>query len=84
MQTPTRDACASAVLTGFWLGVLLVIALLIAGCAVRTIYIPYGEPVRLREPIRNAKVWVADKSGKETPGEMDLPEGWYCLPDTRK
>jgi len=48
---------------------------------VRTIYIKDGDPVRLRETIKNVKVWVKDKNGKEVPGRLDLPEGWYCLPD---
>ncbi|MCX7804794.1 MAG: hypothetical protein N3A38_06335 [Planctomycetota bacterium] len=51
-----------------------------SGC-VRTVLVPPGEPVRLREPIRGAKVWVADKDGREIPATVDLPEGWYCLPD---
>jgi len=50
-----------------------------AGC-VRTIYVPHGTPVRLRETIRNAKVWVKDADGQTVAGRMDLPEGWFCLP----
>jgi len=46
----------------------------------RTVYVPDGTPVRLRETIRDAKVWVLDKNLKPIPGVMDLPEGWYCLP----
>jgi len=53
---------------------------ILAGCATRTIYVPDGEPVRLRETIRDAKVWVMDSDGQSVPGVMDLPEGWYCLP----
>ena len=52
-----------------------------AGCShTRTIYVPAGEPVRLRETIRKAKVWVAGEDGKPVAGVMDLPEGWYALP----
>jgi len=51
---------------------------------IRTIYVPAGTPVRLRETIRNAKVWVKDASGVDSESEMDLPEGWYCLEDTGK
>ena len=58
--------------------VILVICL--AGCWTRTIYVPAGEPVRLRETVRAAKVWVLDENGKPVAGRMDLPEGWYCLP----
>jgi hypothetical protein len=53
---------------------------LVAGCGVRTIYVPDGTPVRLRETVRAAKVWVLDSSGQPVKGVMDLPEGWYCLP----
>ena len=60
---------------------LLVVALLVGGCA-RTVYVPSGEPVRLRETIRAAKVWVLDATGTPTPGTMTLMEGWYVLPDS--
>jgi len=49
------------------------------GC-VRTIYVPHGTPVRLRETIRNAKVWVRDAGGEPVAGRMDIPNGWYALP----
>lgn len=57
------------------------ILLTASGCGVRTVYVPHGEPVRLRETIEDAKVWVMDEAGKPVPGRMDLPEGWYALPD---
>jgi hypothetical protein len=58
--------------------------LLLPGCGggslfTRTIYVPHGEPVRLRETIKNAKVWVLDADGKPVAGKMNLREGWYCL-----
>jgi hypothetical protein len=58
----------------------LLAALFLGGCA-RTIYVPDGTPVRLRETVRGAKVWVLDAAGRPVAGRMDLPEGWYCLPD---
>ena len=58
-----------------------ILAAALAGCGTRTIYVPSGDPVRLREPIRRAKVWTFDKDGKATPGVMDIPAGWYALPD---
>ncbi len=62
--------------------IVLVIILLLPGCfGNRTVYIPSGEPVRLRETIKNAKIWTLDKEGKPVAGKMDLPEGWYCLED---
>ena len=50
-----------------------------AGC-VRTIYVPHGTPVRLRETVHNAKVWVKDADGVPVAGKMDIPNGWYALP----
>lgn len=62
-------------------GWLLLMPLLMFGCAARTIYVASGEPVRIRETVKGAKVWVLDADGKPTAGRMDLPQGWYCLPD---
>ena len=59
---------------------LLLPILLLAGCGARTVYVPAGEPVRLRETIPRAKVWVLGADGEPVAGRMDLPEGWYCLP----
>jgi len=53
--------------------------LLLAGCT-RTIYVPHGTPVRLRETVKNVKIWVKDADGEPVAGKMDLPEGWYALP----
>jgi len=50
-----------------------------AGC-VSTIYVPHGAPVRLRETVKSAKVWVKDADGKPVAGKMDIPNGWYALP----
>jgi hypothetical protein len=54
-----------------------------SGCFTRTIYVPDGAPVRLRQDIPNAKVWVSDREGKPVPGKMTLKEGWYCLSDPK-
>jgi len=51
----------------------------LGGCA-RTIYVPDGEPVRLRATVKHAKVWIMGQDGKPVAGVMDLPEGWYALP----
>ena len=66
------------------IGVLALCLVSLSGCFTRTIYVPDGTPVRLRETIRKAKVWVLDKDGNPVAGELDLPEGWYCLPDPGK
>lgn len=63
----------------------LIAPLLMAGCGsgslfTRTIYVYDGTPVRLRETVKDAKVWVTDADGKVVAGEMDIPEGWYALP----
>lgn len=65
------------------MALVLVLSLLtVTGCwQPRTIYVPHGRAVRLRRTIPNAKVWVRDADGKPAPGRMDLPEGWYCLPN---
>ena len=60
---------------------LLPILLLPSGAGrVRTIYVPHGTPVRLRETVEDVKVWVKDADGEPVAGKMDLPEGRYCLP----
>lgn len=59
----------------------------LGGCwfrQVRTVYIEDGQPVRLRETIKSAKVWVPGKDGTPVAGVVDLPEGWYCLPLTEE
>jgi len=61
---------------------LLLPILLLAGCGLRTVYVPHGTPVRLRETVEDVKVWVKDADGKPVAGRMDLLEGWYCLPVT--
>lgn len=54
---------------------------LCAGCTqVRTLYVPDGTPVQLRETIRAAPVWVLDADGNPVAGTMDIPEGWFALP----
>ena len=57
----------------------LIPIMLLTGC-VRTIYVPHGTPVRLRETVKDVKVWVKDSGGEPVAGRMDLAEGWYALP----
>lgn len=52
----------------------------LGGCATRTIYVPDGKAVQLRQQVKNVRVWVFDKEGKRVAGKMTLPEGWYVLP----
>ena len=63
--------------------VLGLLGIALSGCAGSrtTIYVSNGDPVRLRETVKDAAVWVADDKGVWVPGMMDLPPGWYVLPD---
>lgn len=45
------------------------------------VYVPEGQPVQLRETIPNAQVWVMTEKGEWIPGVIDLPAGWFALPD---
>ena len=76
----TRDKLRDKVRKHWMMVIAFLLPLLICGCGVRTIYVPHGTPVRLRETVNNAKVWVKDADGKPVAGRMDLPEGWYSLP----
>jgi len=59
----------------------VLILCLVTGCTwTRTVYVPPGEPVRIREEIPGAKVWVMGADGKPVAGEIDIPEGWYAVP----
>ncbi|MFH1738993.1 MAG: hypothetical protein ABIH23_08275 [bacterium] len=62
-------------------GIVLLLGCALVGCRTRTIYVREGEPVRLRQTIKRAKVWAPNEKGIWVEGRMDLPEGWYCLPD---
>ncbi len=59
----------------------LILILLFTGCAYyKTVYVPHGDAVRLRQDVKNVKVWIKTKDGDIVPGKMTLPNGWYCLP----
>jgi len=61
---------------------LLCVTVFAGGCFTRTVYVPAGTPVRLRETIKNVKVWVPDENDRyTTPGKVDLSEGGYYVPD---
>jgi len=80
-RQPKLRARLTEAVRGRWGAALVLVGILaLSGCT-RTLYVPPGEPVRLRETIRAAKVWVVDANGQAIAGTMDLPEGWYCLPD---
>lgn len=53
-----------------------------SGCGrTRVVYVKDGDPVRLRGTIKKAAVWVVGADGVELPSEMDIPDGWWALPD---
>lgn len=85
MQTTIRDTLRARI-KSHWVraSVGLVLAAcvmsLIAGCGSQTVYVPDGAPVRLRETIKNAEIWVMTDDGDIVAGKMDIPEGWYALP----
>ena len=60
---------------------LLVLVLLLSGCKTTTLFVPDASPVRLREPISSAKVWVQNENGAWIEGRVDLQAGWYVLSD---
>jgi len=60
--------------------IIFIALFLFVGCATRTVYVPHGQAVRLRQPVKNVKVWVKTKDGSTEPSKMDIPEGWFCLP----
>lgn len=62
-------------------GIVLVVAVTLAGCGTRTLLVPDGEPVRLRKTVKNVPVWIMGEDGKPVEGVVDLPPGWFCLPD---
>gem|GEM_PF-603699 len=52
-----------------------------AGCGTKVYFVPEGDPVRLRKPIRRAAVWVMDENGRPVASKVTLPAGWFALPD---
>ena len=64
---------------------LLVLSVVLMGCSSfgksRTVYVPAGSIVRLRETLHDVDVWAKDKNKQWVEGKLDLPEGWYALAD---
>jgi hypothetical protein len=75
MDGSHRALRAVAVLTA------VLILLIGEGCFTRTVYVPSGKTVRLRQDIKEAKIWAKDSEGKLTPGVLDLKEGWFIGPN---
>ena len=81
LEKRLRDSVSATWGTGV---ILLCCSLALIGCGTRTVYIPDGQPVKLREALKNVKVWVKTKDGQIEAVEIDVPEGWYILPDKKK
>jgi hypothetical protein len=64
-----------------WIKVVTFITLIaLAGCATSTtVYITQGDAVRLREDVKNVKVWVKTKEGEKLPSVMTLEEGGFYM-----
>lgn len=62
---------------------LMCLSLILVGCGTRTVYVPDGTPVKIRESIV-VKVWVKTKEGDIIATEIKAREGWFILPDKKK
>jgi len=58
---------------------LFFIALLLAGCTMftKTVYVPQGDAVKLRETIEKVDVWIKPANTDPIAGNMTIYEGWY-------
>ena len=68
-------------------GVICPISLIfLSGCfikEIRTIYVPDGGTVRLRQDVKGVKIWAKDGKGEWVPGQIDLKSGWYVKADSK-
>jgi hypothetical protein len=65
------------------LAILILTSVFAQGCGGRRVVIvPQGEPVQLAESVK-ARVYVTVDGGcrKMSKNKVEIPEGWYCLPD---
>jgi hypothetical protein len=77
LQRRIRDKWRDVVIVG----AMAFVCLAGSGCGTRVVFIPEGEPVRLREPIPKAKVWVMGADGAPVATTHRLESGWYVLSD---
>jgi len=57
---------------------LSIIVFFLIGCATTdVVYVPPGDAVKLRETVKNVKVWVKTTDKIVLPGTTDLYEGWF-------
>lgn len=62
--------------------ILICFSFAFVGCGTKTVYVPDGTPVKLRETLKDVKIWVKDADGNTIATTMDIPEGWFALPDS--
>lgn len=60
--------------------VLALLLLASSGCWTRSVYVPAGKSVMLRQEIKGVKIWAKDAKGNMVPGTFTLREGWFVLP----
>lgn len=69
-------------LTYFLLSLLLFIVIVFSGCSalaphVRTIYVPEGDAIMLRQDVKDVDIWAKPADSPPVAGNMDLEEGWF-------
>jgi len=65
---------------------LIVMLLAASGCASlsarpRVVLVPAGDPVQLAEPVKGYVYVQIDGERVRSQNRVELPEGWWCLPD---
>ena len=80
-QPKLKKQLRKQIMGKWYITIALLIVLCASGCKLftRTIYVPHGEPVKLAQPLKGVAVWVMTPDGQVLT-QMDIPEGWYCLP----
>lgn len=67
------------------LALLLMISMMLSGCFSRIVIVPPGDPVIIRETVKDWPVWAYGKDGELVSGRADLHAGkhvWkYERPD---
>jgi len=57
----------------------LLLCCFLSACYTKTIYVPDQVPVRLRQELKDVKVWVVAEDGSVYESTMDLKEGWFVI-----
>ena len=80
-QPKLKKQLRKQIMGKWYVALALLFVICASGCKLftRTIYVPHGEPVKLAQPLKGVAVWVMTPDGQVLT-QMDIPEGWYCLP----